>query len=459
MPEKENILGTESIGKLLFRMSLPAITAQVINALYNIVDRIYIGHLPGTGSLALAGLGVSFPLIMIISAFSALIGMGGAPRAAIALGAGKKQDAEKILGNSFTTLVCMSVVLTIFFFFTKSTLLTWFGATEKTLPLANDYFSIYLIGTISVQLALGLNAFISTQGFASISMCTVIIGAISNIILDPILIYGFDMGVKGAAIATIISQTISAVWVLLFLFGKKTIIKIKRENLKPSSSVLLPVLALGIAPFIMQSTESLVQLTFNSQLKNYGGEDVDLLISSMSILLSTMQFMTLPVMGLTQGAQPIISYNYGAKKLDRVKKAFKLLFTSALIYTITMWCLAMFLPQVFVAIFSPDPLLMEITPGFMRIFMAGMLILGAQYSCQQTFVALGQSKISLFLALLRKIILLIPLALILPKFMGIIGIFIAEPIADITASISTMAAFFIFSRKLFAKPQDKQIDG
>ena len=309
MDQQENKLGTQPVGKLLIQMSLPAITAQVINALYNIVDRIYIGHLPEVGSLALASLGVAFPLIMIISAFAALVGMGGAPRAAIALGAGRKDEAEKILGNSFSALGIMSVVLTVVFLLSSETLLTWFGATENSLPMAKEYFTIYVLGTISVQMALGLNTFISSQGFSTTSMLTVLIGAVSNIILDPILIYGFDMGVRGAAVATVISQTISAVWVLIFLTGKKTILKIKPQNMKLNKSILLPTLALGISPFIMQSTESLVQLTFNAQIKRYGGTEVDMLISAMSILLSCMQFFTLPIVGLTQGAQPIVSYN------------------------------------------------------------------------------------------------------------------------------------------------------
>ena len=298
MEEKENKLGTQPVGKLLVQMSLPAITAQVINALYNIVDRIYIGHLPEVGSLALASLGVAFPLIMIISAFAALIGMGGAPRAAIALGAGKKEEAEKILGNCFSALVILSVVLTVLFLMTSETLLTWFGATENSLPMANSYFTIYVMGTISVQMALGLNSFISSQGFSAMSMMTVVIGAICNIVLDPILIYGFDMGVQGAAIATVFSQTVSAVWVVAFLLGKKTILRIKRQYLKINAAVLLPTLALGISPFIMQSTESLVQLTFNAQIKRYGGDQVDLLISAMSILLSCIQFFVLPLNGL-----------------------------------------------------------------------------------------------------------------------------------------------------------------
>ena len=450
MEEQENKLGTAPIGKLLVQMSLPAITAQVINALYNIVDRIYIGHLPEVGSLALASLGVAFPLIMIISAFAALIGMGGAPRAAIAMGAGKKDEAEKILGNSFSALFLMSIVLTVLFLLTSDTLLTWFGATEKSLPMAKSYFTIYVLGTISVQMALGLNSFISAQGFSTMSMMTVLIGAISNIILDPILIYGFDMGVRGAAIATVFSQTISAVWVIVFLTGKKTILKIKMANLKIQKEILLPAIALGVSPFIMQSTESLVQLTFNAQIKHYGGDQVDILISAMSILLSCMQFFVLPVTGLTQGAQPIVSYNYGAKKIDRVKKTFGLLVKSALIYTTTVWALVLLFPTVFIRLFSSDPQLLAIAPGYLRVFMSGMLLLGAQFSCQQTFGALGQAKVSMFLALLRKIILLIPLALILPLIMGFNGIFIAEPAADVLASLSTSTVFFLMTRKLFS---------
>lgn len=453
MDQQENKLGTQPVGKLLIQMSLPAITAQVINALYNIVDRIYIGHLPEVGSLALASLGVAFPLIMIISAFAALVGMGGAPRAAIALGAGRKDEAEKILGNSFSALGIMSVVLTVVFLLSSETLLTWFGATENSLPMAKEYFTIYVLGTISVQMALGLNTFISSQGFSTTSMLTVLIGAVSNMILDPILIYGFDMGVRGAAVATVISQTISAVWVLVFLTGKKTILKIKPQNMKLNKSILLPTLALGISPFIMQSTESLVQLTFNAQIKRYGGTEVDMLISAMSILLSCMQFFTLPIVGLTQGAQPIVSYNYGAKKIDRVKKAFRLLLTSAMIYTTTVWALTLLFPQVFIQLFSSDPALMEFAPKFLRIFMAGMLLLGAQFSCQQTFVSLGQAKVSMILALLRKIILLIPLALILPVIFGFNGILFAEPVADILASLSTATVFFLMTRKLFSQKQ------
>lgn len=445
----ENKLGTQPVGKLLFSLALPAITAQLINALYNIVDRMYIGRMPQGGSLALAALGVAFPLIMIISAFAALVGMGGAPRAAIKMGEGNHKDAEKILSNSFVVLVLISIALTAVFFFWKEPMLIAFGATENTLPFANDYFSIYLIGTLFVQLALGLNPFISSQGFAKTSMMTVLIGAITNIMLDPILIFTCGLGVKGAALATILSQFISGVWVLTFLFGKKSQLKIRPAYFKLDRKIILPVLALGISPFIMQSTESLVQITLNSGLKTYGGEQVDQLVGAMSIIISTMQIVMMPLMGLAQGAQPIISYNYGAGRLDRVKKAFKLLLICSLGVSFTLWLIAMLVPQVFVYIFSNDPELTGLAVYGMRIFMLGMALMGAQLACQQTFIALSEAKISMFLALLRKILLLIPLALIFPRFFGWKGIFAAEPVADVIAILTTVTVFSFSARRLF----------
>ncbi|MBC8531832.1 MATE family efflux transporter [Gehongia tenuis] len=437
------------VGKLLWSLALPAIAAQVINALYNIVDRMYIGRIPEGGSLALAALGVSFPIIMIISAFSALVGMGGAPRAAIRMGEKRMDEAEKILSNAFVCLCIISAVLMIFFFFTKEKLLLMFGATENTLPYANQYFSIYLIGTFFVQVSIGLNQFISAQGFAKTSMMTVLIGAICNIVLDPVFIFVFNMGVSGAALATIISQFISAFWVLRFLFSKKTTLRIRRKYFRLERRVILPVLALGLSPFIMQSTESLVQLTLNSGMKTYGGADADLYVGTLSIIMSTMQFFTLPMMGLAQGAQPIISYNYGSKNMGRVKKTFKLLIISSIAFSAVMWAAAMAIPQMFVRIFSADPELLRLGVPGMRIFMAGMLLMGAQFACQNTLIALGQAKTSMFLALLRKVILLIPLALILPKFLGVTGILIAEPIADMLAIITTCIVFYFTTRKLF----------
>ncbi len=442
MVKKQTDLGNDKIGGLIIRLAVPSIAAQLVNALYNIVDRIYIGHIDVIGSTALTGVGVTFPLILIISAFSALIGMGGAPRAAIKMGAGDNEGAEKILGNCTSVLIGLSVVLTAVFMIFREPLLMAFGASENTIGYASEYMEIYLIGTIAVQLSLGLNSFISTQGFATISMATVLIGAVTNIVLDPVFIYGFDMGVKGAAIATILSQTLSAIWVLIFLTGKKTKIKIKLSNFKPERKVIFPALALGLSPFIMQSTESLVVVTLNSSLQGYGG---DIAVGAMTIISSIMQLVYLPMQGLAQGAQPIISYNYGAGNKERVKKAFKMFITISLSYSVVMWLFVMLLPQLLVRIFTSDAQLMETASWALRIYMAGIFALGAQTACQQTFVSLGQANVSIFLALLRKIILLIPLVYILPLFLAdkVLGVFLAEPFADVIAATVTTIVFAI----------------
>lgn len=440
--KKQTDLGNDKIGGLIIRLAVPSIAAQLVNALYNIVDRIYIGHIDVIGSTALTGVGVTFPLILIISAFSALIGMGGAPRAAIKMGAGDNEGAEKILGNCTSVLIGLSVVLTAVFMIFREPLLMAFGASENTIGYASEYMEIYLIGTIAVQLSLGLNSFISTQGFATISMATVLIGAVTNIVLDPVFIYGFNMGVKGAAIATILSQTLSAIWVLIFLTGKKTKIKIKFSNFKPERKVIFPALALGLSPFIMQSTESLVVVTLNSSLQGYGG---DIAVGAMTIISSIMQLVYLPMQGLAQGAQPIISYNYGAGNKERVKKAFKMFITISLSYSVVMWLFVMLLPQLLVRIFTSDAQLMETASWALRIYMAGIFALGAQTACQQTFVSLGQANVSIFLALLRKIILLIPLVYILPLFLAdkVLGVFLAEPFADVIAATVTTIVFAI----------------
>lgn len=442
MVKKQTDLGNDKIGGLIIRLAVPSIAAQLVNALYNIVDRIYIGHIDVIGSTALTGVGVTFPLILIISAFSALIGMGGAPRAAIKMGAGDNEGAEKILGNCTSVLIGLSVVLTAVFMIFREPLLMAFGASENTIGYASEYMEIYLIGTIAVQLSLGLNSFISTQGFATISMATVLIGAVTNIVLDPVFIYGFDMGVKGAAIATILSQTLSAIWVLIFLTGKKTKIKIKLSNFKPERKVIFPALALGLSPFIMQSTESLVVVTLNSSLQGYGG---DIAVGAMTIISSIMQLVYLPMQGLAQGAQPIISYNYGAGNKERVKKSFKMFITISLSYSVVMWLFVMLLPQLLVRIFTSDAQLMETASWALRIYMAGIFALGAQTACQQTFVSLGQANVSIFLALLRKIILLIPLVYILPLFLAdkVLGVFLAEPFADVIAATVTTIVFAI----------------
>lgn len=440
-------LGKDRVGKLLFQLALPAIIAQIVNVLYNIVDRIFIGRIPN-GDIAMAGVGVAFPIIIIVSAFSALFGMGGAPLAAIKMGEGDDDGAEKIMSNSFSLLIIVGTLLTIFFLCFKEPILWAFGASEATIGYANDYLSLYLIGTIAVQIALGMNAFVNTQGFAKIGMMTVMIGAVINIVLDPILIFGFDMGVKGAALATILAQFVSAIWVLVFLFGKKSILKIRKKYLVPSGKIVLGVMGLGVAPFIMQSTESLVLISLNNQLLKYGG---DLAVGAMTIMSSIMQIVMLPLMGLGQGAQPIISYNFGAKQIDRVKQAFRLMLMSCLGYTVIMWALLMWLPEMFVGIFNNKPELVQITAWSIKIYFAGTIVFGAQIACQQTFLALGQAKISLFLALLRKVILLVPLIFILPMFVGeadkLQAVLTAQPIADVLAALTTITCFMFFYRK------------
>ncbi|MBU3209497.1 MATE family efflux transporter [Clostridium algidicarnis] len=445
MNKKSTDLGKGSVGKILLRLALPAIFAQLVNVLYNIVDRIFIGRMP-SGDIAMAGVGIAFPIIMLVSAFSALIGMGGAPLAAIKMGEGDNEGAEKIMGNSFSMLLILGTILTILFMIFKEPILWAFGASEATINFALDYLNLYLIGTIFVQIALGMNPFIYTQGFAKIGMSTVITGAVINIILDPIFIFVFDMGVKGAALATIIAQIVSALWVLHFLIGHKSIIKIKRKYLVPDFNIVLSIMALGVSPFIMHSTESIVLIALNNKVQIYGG---DLAVGAMTIMSSIMQIITLPIIGLSQGAQPIISYNYGAGNLHRVKKTFKILFINCITYTIIMWALLMLFPKVFVSIFNNKPELLQITSMSIRIFFSGILLFGAQIACQQTFLALGQAKISLIMALLRKVVLLIPLIFILPMLFEnkLKAVLLAEPIADVLAAITTSICFYIFYKR------------
>lgn len=447
-------LGREPVGHLLFILAVPAITSQVVNALYNMVDRMYIGHIPEVGSAALTGVGVCFPIIMIISAFAYLFGMGGAPRASIFMGKKDNDTAEKILGNCTTSLMIIAVLLTVLVLIFQEPLLYLFGASENTIGYAMDYMIIYAIGTIFVQLTLGLNAFISAQGFSKISMLTVVIGAVTNIVLDPIFIFGLNMGVQGAAVATVMSQALSAIWAFWFLSGKNTILKLKRENLKINFHILLPCIALGVAPFAMQATESVLVLCFNSSLLKYGG---DLAVGAMTILSSVMQFAMLPLQGLTQGGQPIISYNYGANQGERVQKAFKLQTISCFSYSSLLWLLIMLVPGLFVAIFTSDPQLTEITIWALRIYMAGVLLMGIQISCQQTFIAFGNSKKSAFLAVFRKILVLIPLIYILPMFISdqVFAVFLAEPIADTIAVLTTSTMFYFEMKNKMKEMQTK----
>ena len=442
-------LGSGNVGKLLFSLALPTITSQIVNMLYNLVDRVYIGHMQPVdtvGSLALTGVGVCLPVIMIISAFAALLAMGGAPRASIAEGRGDLAESERIMGNCFTMLVTISLVLTVVFRLFAEPLLLTFGASANTIGYALDYLRIYALGTIFVQVTLGMNAYITAQGFTTISMRTVLIGAILNTILDPIFIFGLHMGVRGAATATVISQAVSAAWVLRFLTGPRTKWKLRRENLRPSARVVLPCLALGLAPFIMQSTESIIAVCFNSSLLKYGD---DLAVGTMTILTSLMQFALMPLQGLTQGAQPIVSYNYGARNAERVRTAFKTLLTSCLVYSMTMWTLVQLFPQVFIRLFNNDAALVDYAVRAVRIYMAATGIFGIQIACQQTFIALGNAKASLFLALLRKIILLVPLIYILPNFFAdkVFAVFLAEPVADTLAVCTTATMFAVQFRR------------
>lgn len=445
--KKEANLGEDRIGGLLFKLALPAILAQVINLLYNLVDRMYIGHIAEVGSVALTGLGVTMPFIMCVSAFAALVSMGGAPRASIMMGRGNREEAERILGNCTSMLVIVAVIVTAVSQIWGTDILMLFGASESTLPYAWAYMQIYSIGTIFVQLALGLNAFINAQGFAKIGMLTVVIGAVCNIVLDPIFIFGLHMGVRGAALATIISQGISCVWIVRFLLGRQTTLRIRKENLRIRPKTVGPCIALGVAPFIMQFTESVLNICFNTSLLKYGG---DVAVGAMTILSSVMQMSMLPIQGLTQGAQPIIGFNYGAKKMDRVKKTFRLLFLSCVTFTAVIWLICMLLPQAFILIFTDQAELIAFTKWAMRIYMAVSLIFGVQISCQQTFIALGNAKTSVFLALLRKVLLLIPLIYILPAFMEdkLMAVFLAEPVADVIAVTTTSILFYRTYRSL-----------
>lgn len=440
-------LGTEDIRKLLAELAIPAVIAQIVNLLYNIVDRIYIGHIPNIGASALTGVGLFTPILMMINAFAQFSGSGGAPKASILLGAKENEKAEKVVGNCFSLTLILAVILTILFYIFAPQLLTFFGASEVTLPYALEYARIYILGTITVLIVMGMNPFITIQGFAKTSMMTTVIGAVINIVLDPIFIFGFNMGVKGAAIATVLSQAIGALWILKFLTSEETVLKLKKENMKIEKDILVPCLALGSSSFVMISTESLLSMTFTSSLSQYGG---DIAVGAMTIITSVAQLCSMPLQGICQGGQTIISYNFGARKKERVKKAFfSELFVCAT-YAILFWILMMVFPKAFASIFTSDASLSEYTAGVLRIYMIGIFATGFQISCQNSFVGLGQAKISLFLAILRKLILLIPLILILPMFMSdqVFAVFIAEPISDILAATITTIAFITKFNKI-----------
>ena len=453
MNSDRKFLGTEPVGRLLLKLALPTVAAQLINMLYNIVDRIYIGHIPGEGAMALTGVGVCMPLIMIVSAFAGLVGNGGAPRATIFMGRGDKESAEKTLGNCFSLQIAVSLVLTGIPFVWNRDFLMAFGASENTIEYGVSYMNIYAVGTIFVQLTLGMNMFITAQGFAQTGMLSVLIGAAANIILDPIFIFALGMGVQGAALATIISQAMSCAWVLAFLFGRKTTLRLRACNMKLRRNIILPSLALGSSVFVMQSSESILSVCFNSSLLRYGG---DIAVGAMTILTSVMQFAMLPLQGLTQGAQPITSYNYGAKNAARVRASFRALFAACMIYAGALWLAVMLFPHGFAALFSTDAELIDFTARALRVYMAVGVLFGVQLACQQTFIALGNAKSSLFLAVLRKII---PLIYLLPAVLPMdktMAVYLAEPVADFLA-VTTTALLFAhqFPRALRALETDE----
>ena len=448
-------LGTEPVGKLLFKLAIPTVTAQIINMLYNIVDRIFIGHIPEIGTAALTGVGVCLPLIMIVAAFSSLVSSGGAPRASIRLGEGKKDEAELILGNSFTAQIIISVFLTAVLLIFNRPLLLAFGASKDTIGYAVRYMNIYAVGTIFVQVTLGLNAFISAQGFTKVSMFTVLIGAVSNIILDAVFIRGFGMDVQGAALATIISQGISGTLAFLFLIGKHTNLRLRLSNLALKPKIIFPCLALGLSMFIMTASESLISVCYNSSLQKYGG---DIAVGAMTILTSVMQFAMLPLQGIGQGAQPIASYNFGAGKTDRVKKTFKLLLIVNMAYSTLFWAAVMLMPKVFASVFTPDPELAVYAAEAMRIYFAVMIVFGMQVACQMLFISLGNALCSITVAVVRKFVLIIPLMYILPAFAKnkVNAVFLSEPISDFIAVTFTTILFVLMFRKALAPGKKKQ---
>ena len=457
MREDRDFLGKEPVGRLLLKLALPTVTAQIINMLYNIVDRIYIGHIPEIGDVALTGVGVCMPLIMIVTAFAAFAGYGGAPRASIFMGQGDHDSAERTLGNCFVIQLIISAALTAVLLIWNRDFLMAFGASENTIEYGVEYMNIYSVGTIFVQMTLGMNAFITAQGFARTGMLSVLIGAVANIVLDPVFIFGFGMGVAGAAWATILSQAMSCAWVLLFLCGKKTRLKLRVKNMRLRAGIVLPALALGLSTFIMQASESVISVCFNSSLLKYGG---DIAVGAMTILTSVMQFAMLPLQGLGQGAQPIISYNYGARNPERVKGAFKLLLKASLVYSTLLWLLVMLFPQGFAAMFTNSEVLLNFTGSALRIYMACLLLFGIQVACQMTFTSLGKAKQSILVAVMRKFILLLPLIYLKPAIFRedqARAVYLAEPVADTLAVTFTAVLFFFTFRKVLRQMDEKAV--
>lgn len=445
----EEKLGSAPLFRLMMSMGIPTLVAQIINLLYNIIDRIYIGHIPEVGATALTGVGLALPMIVIISAFSAFVGAGGAPLSAIALGRGKKEEAERILGNGFSLLLVFSAFLMILFFIIKRPVLFLIGASDATFPFADEYMTIYIFGTLFVQISLGMNPYITAQGCSRTAMLSVLIGAVLNIALDPLFIFGFGMGIRGAALATVISQFVSAVWVLRFLTRKERAMGIRKNYLKIRGKIVAKIMSLGVAPFIMQATESFISIVMNSGLQRYGG---DMYVGTLTIMQSVMQFVSIPVSGFTQGVQPIMSYNFGAGNIERVKKTYFTMLGIVMSYTILLTISIIAIPGIFARMFTDSSELISLVEKILPVFVCGMLVFGVQMSSQTTFLALGQARISLFIALLRKVILLIPLAIILPKLTGdVMFIYYAEPISDVTSALTCGILFACLFGKILKR--------
>ena len=458
MDQSRDFLRTEPIGALLKKLAIPTVTAQLINMLYNMVDRIYIGHIPVVGPAALTGIGVCVPMILIVSAFSTTSGAGGAPRSSIALGRGDKEGAEEIMGNCFAFQVVISAILTAILLLFNRPLLMLFGASENTIEYATGYMNIYAVGTIFVELTLGMNAFITAQGYAKTAMHSVLIGAIANIILDPIFIFGFHMGVRGAALATVISQMLSCIWVLHFLSSEKSTLRFKKQYMRLKKSVIMPCITLGMGVFIMNISESAIFVCYNASLQKYGG---DIAVGAMTILMSIMQLVMLPIQGIGQGAQPIISYNYGAEVSERVRAAFKLLLKVSMLYTVAMWLGVMIFPKLFAAVFTPNVELQVYAARAMRIYFAAMFLFGIQMACQTTFGAIGNAKASIVVACMRKFVLMIPLIYILPAIMPgneTTAVYLAEPVSDVLAITFTAILFYHQFRKAMQKLEERKAE-
>ncbi len=455
MKDNKEFLGTEPVGRLLFKLAIPTVLSQLVNMLYNIVDRIYIGHIAEVGDLALTGVGICMPLILLVSAFAFLAGAGGAPRASIFLGEGKREEAEKTLGNCFALQILLSVVLTAVLLLFSEPLLLAFGGSENTIHYAVSYMQIYAIGTIFVELTLGMNAYITAQGFAKVGMLTVLIGAALNIALDPLFIFVFDMGVRGAALATVLSQAASCIFVVSFLFSRHSGLRLKAKYMRLCASTVLPCVALGLSPFVMQSSESVIAVCFNTSLRGYGG---DIAVGAMTILTSVMQFALLPLQGLAQGAQPITSYNFGAKNKERVKQSFRLLLTVSLIYSFTLWALILLFPRAFAGMFTVKEALIEFTAPALRAYCAVLCLFGIQTACQMTFLALGRAGESILVAVVRKFVLLLPLIYIVPLFFEdkTMGVYFAEPICDFLAVTFTAFMFRHHFKKAMQKIEDEK---